>query len=116
MYNRFTQFLGIFGLIGILGLLSLPNSSTDYYIYLNFFMLFFLFIRKGDRTDERWERNTNRAAKNAFLSIVVTLCFFADIVWFTKSFEVLPPLSAIMLPLAVSVFVVSYVYYDRRGE
>lgn len=96
--NRFVPYLGIFGLLGFIGLFSFLGFSKGYYIFVNYFMLFFFFIRKGNRTDERWQRNINRAGRNGFFLTVVTLCVSADYVWFVNSFEVLPLLSAVMLP------------------
>jgi hypothetical protein len=104
--------------IGLLGFLGFIGFLTEYYALCDLFMLFFAFIRKGKRQDERWEKSVDKACKVSLFFLLavldITLAVRGSIVYFPL--EIFPMLTAILLLGGVSVFVLSYAYFDRRGD
>ncbi|MCL1976569.1 MAG: DUF3796 domain-containing protein [Candidatus Bathyarchaeota archaeon] len=100
--------LSYLGLLGLTGLLGLYNP-----LLFSLFTLFTLFI--FIEADERIEKNVGLASRNAFLfySIFSTILLAYFIV--TKTYDALPILF-VTLCQGVTIFSVSYAYYNRRGE
>ncbi len=106
--------MGYLGLIGFLGLLGLVTGNSGFY---GFFGAFGFFGALGGRGgDERVERNTNRACRNAFVFSVVTSCIALAYAGTFKVVEDYPLL--LVLPFAGSMllFASSYIYYDKKGD
>jgi ABC-type antimicrobial peptide transport system permease subunit len=104
-------FSGLPGFIGIF-----VGFATGDYFYFNSSLFFLWFTHKGNRDDERWERNMGRASRNALLLIMGTLFSLSFYNWSLQVLEVSPLLLTILLVIGVSSFMLSYAYYDRRGD
>jgi hypothetical protein len=81
-------------------------------------MPFFIFTRKGNRTDERWERSVFRACKLTLFFMLAIPCFVLATFGPLDLFPVglFPLLTALLLLIGTSVFVLSYAYFNRRGD
>jgi len=104
--------IGYFGVLGFLGLLGL-TGNLGFYGFFGFFAFFSAFEGKG--SDERVERNINRACRNAFIFITITSALSLAYIAAFKTVEAWP--LALSLPLiAIILFAIFYIYYDRRGD
>lgn len=106
--------IGYLGFLGFLGLLGLFTGNTGFY---GFFGAFGFFGAMGGYgSDERVEKNMNRAGKNAFIfATLATSLSFAYLGIF-KGVEAYHPLLALPFAGSILLFVLSYTYYDKKGE
>ncbi len=106
--------MGYLGFLGLLGLLGLITGNSGFY---GFFGAFGFFGALGGRGgDERVERNTNRACRNAFIFSIITSSISLAYAGTFKVFEdyqllFVPPFVGSML-----LFASSYIYYDKKGD
>jgi len=100
------------GFLGLLGLLSLVTSNTGFAGFFGFFG-FFAYTRLVN--DERLQINTGRAAKNAFVSMVVA--YPAILVYGAFVPKAAPEVYAFGFVLVVAmqllIFSLSLAYYER---
>jgi hypothetical protein len=109
MRSNAVQYLGLLGLLGFLGFFT---GNSYYYM---FFMLFFLFpdTKKGNRSDERWARNIGRASESAFIFLLASSMLN---VAYLQASGIFPLVSVLLLLIATLIFLLSYAYFDRRGD
>jgi len=99
--------IGYLGVPGFLGLLGLITQNSGFYGFFGFF--------GGRGSDERVEKNINRACRNAFIFITITSALSLAYIAAFKAVEIWP--LALSLPfIAIIVFALFYIYYDRRGD
>ncbi len=106
--------MGYLGLIGFLGLLGLITGNSGFYGFFGAFGFFGALGGKG--SDERVERNINRACRNAFVFNAMTSSFSLAYAGVFKAVESYPLLLAIPFVGSMLLFALSYIYYDKRGD
>lgn len=105
------SYLGLLGLLVIMGPLT---GNPGFYGFFGFFG--FLSARGGSGTDERIENNVNRSCRNSFLLMTVTMSLSLVYVVTAASIHLLPLVFAFLFAGSMVTFVISYLYYDRRGD
>jgi len=100
--------LAYLGLLGLTGLLGLYNTWL-----FSLFSLFTLFI--FIKADERIEKNVGLASRNAFLFYALLSTTLLAYILVTKTYDTLP-LIFVSLSQGVTIFSVSYAYYNKRGD
>ena len=111
MKTNSVSFLGFLGLLGFLGPLT---GIPGYYGFFGF--LGFLSAFGGTGSDERIESNINRASRNSFFLFTITPSFSMIYVVSFGAIDTFPFAFAILFVGSMMTFVLSYIYYDRRGE
>jgi hypothetical protein len=105
-----------YGFLGFLGFIGLLIGE---YPLCTFFMMFLSFCGRGERTDERWNRSIYRASQITVLLVLAVLClslaFIGTIAPYPPA-SLFQPLMALLLLACVSVYVLSFAYFDRRGD
>jgi len=100
--------IGYLGFLGFTGLLGF----VDFWLF-SFFSFFTLFIfLKGD---ERIDRNMGRASLNAFAFDTIIALFSFAYVTSSKTFEAMP-LFVALLSQGLTIFSVSYWYYNQKED
>ena len=100
--------LGYLGFLGFTGLLGFVN------FWLFFFFSFctlFVFLRG----DERIERNIGRACRNAFAFNTIIVTFSLVYLTLSKNLEAAPMFVAV-LTQGLTIFSISYWYYDQKED
>jgi hypothetical protein len=106
-----TVYLGLLGFLGLLGLFT-----GNYGLY-GFFGFFGFFSPLGGRgSDERVERNVNRACRNAFVFDLGVSALFIVYIATSRVIEAFAPAFAIIFAGSLILFTASFIYYDRRGD
>lgn len=106
--------IGYLGFLGLLGLLGLVTGNSGFY---GFFGAFGFFGALGGRgSDERVERNINRACRDAFVFATAALSIALAYAGVFKAVENYPALLAVPFAGSMLLFAVSYTYHDRKGE
>ena len=105
------SFLGFLGILGFLGPIT---GNLGFYGFFGF--LGFLSAFAGTGTDERIESNINRACRNSFVLITITMAFSLVYVVSFGTIATFPIIFAILFVGSMVAFVLSYIYYDRKGE
>lgn len=109
--------MGYLGFLGLLGLLGLITGNSGFY---GFFGAFGFFGALGGRGgDERVERNTNRACRNAFIFSVMTSSIslaYAGTFKVVEDYLLLLLLFVIPFTGSMLLFASSYIYYDKKGD
>lgn len=100
--------IGYLGLLGLTGLLGFAN-----YWLFSFFSFFALFAYL--RGDERIDKNTSRASRNAFAFDTIIVTFTMAYVSTAKVFDAMP-LFVALLSQGITIFGLSYWYYNGKGE
>jgi hypothetical protein len=100
--------LGYLGLLGLTGLLGLANPAL--YSLFSFFTLFVF----GINADERIQKNTGLASRNAF--IYDTIIAIASIAYLSASNFEASPIFPVLLTQGITIFALSYWYYQEKGE
>jgi hypothetical protein len=106
--------MGYLGLIGFLGLLGLITGNSGFYGFFGFFGFFGALGGRG--SDERVERNTDRACRNAFVFTTVATSFSLAYIGVFKAVETYPQLLVLPFVGSMLLFALSYTYYDKRGD
>jgi uncharacterized membrane protein len=108
------RYFGFFGLLGFLGFT--PGNSVFYLLFMLFF--FFAFARPTTKegtilSDERWGKNVTQASRNAFCVFLIPSMLNIAFLRTTDNFL----LVSVAIPIAALLsFVVSFVYYDLKGD
>ncbi len=104
-----TNKLGYLGLLGLTGLFGFADPTL-----FSLFSFFTLFVF-GIKADERINKNIGSASRNAFIydTIIATLAMVYVVA--SKSFEA-SPIFPILLTQGITIFAVSYWYYQEKGE
>jgi len=98
-------YLGFIGLTGLLGLYNIPLFS------LFTFCILFIFLKN----DERMEKNIGVATRNAFIYYVLLSTLLLGSINITKTHDLLPLFTALLIQ-GITVFSLSYTYYNKKGE
>jgi hypothetical protein len=105
--------IGYLGFLGFLGLLGLITDDPGFLGFFGFFG--FWSAQWGKGSDERVDQNINRACRNAFVFTVVTsalLFSYMGILRTAESFQLAVSI-AVVFAGGLTVFVASFVYYNR---
>lgn len=105
------SYLGFLGLLGIMGPIT---GNPGFYGFFGF--LGFLSAIEGSGTDERIENNVNRSCRNSFLLMTITMSLSLVYIVTLGSIQALPYAFALLFVSSMVTFVISYLYYDRRGD
>ena len=115
-------YLGFVGFLGLLGLLYPVTGSPAWLGFLGFFG-WFAFFRVGAHEDERLGSNFNRAMRNGFFAVMLITTLVGVSVAVTWVLQGSSPVSllffawlTILMAVGYSVWGVSMVIYDRRGD
>jgi hypothetical protein len=105
--------IGYLGFLGFLGLLGLIADNPGFLGFFGFFG--FLSSMWGRGSDERVDQNVNRACRNAFIFTMVASALTFSYIAILKAAEAfqLAMSVAVLFAGGLSIFVVSFVYYDR---
>jgi len=106
--------VGYLGLLGFLGLLGLITGNNGFYGFFGFFG--FLSALWGRGTDERVDRNIEKACRNAFIFTMITSTLFVALIATLRTLDVFPTAFSILFAGNIMLFVASFVYYDSRGD
>ncbi|MEJ5292359.1 MAG: DUF3796 domain-containing protein [Candidatus Methanosuratincola sp.] len=106
--------IGYLSLLGLLGLLGLVAGNEGFYGFFGFFGFMSAFRGKG--TDERVNRNVDRACRNSFLYIMLAAALFIAYIASLRAAEAFPLAFAALFAGGIVMFVVSFVYYNERGD
>jgi uncharacterized membrane protein len=108
------RYFGFFGFAGFVGLI--PGLSYLYMLFMCFF--FFAYARPQTKegailSDERWGKNVTQASRNAFCVFLIPSMLNVAFLRTTDNFL----LVSVAIPIAALLsFVVSFVYYDLKGD
>ena len=105
--------IGYLGFLGFLGLLGLITDDPGFYGFFGFFG--FWSSQWGKGSDERVDQNINRACRNAFVFTVAMsaiLFSYMGILRTAEAFQLAVSI-AVVFAGGLTVFVASFVYYDR---
>lgn len=105
--------LGYLSLLGSIGLLGLVTGNSGFYGFFGFFG--FISMLHGKGSDERIDRNIERACRNAFAFDTVMAAFS---IAYMASFKAVDVWSlALTFPfIGIVVFGLSYGYYDKKED
>jgi len=106
--------MGYLGLLGFLGLLGLVTGNPGFYGFFGFFG--FMSALWGRGTDERVDRNVNRACRNAFVFIMGASTFFITYIAALRAVEAFPLAFSVLFAGSMILFVASFIYYNERGD
>ena len=106
--------VGYLGLLGPLGLLGLVTGNTGFYGFFGFFG--FLSALWGRGTDERVDRNINRACRNAFIFVVAASALSITYIAALRTLDLFPLAFSVLFAGAVALFVASFIYFDQSGD
>jgi hypothetical protein len=101
------------GFLGFLGLLGLVTDNPGFFGFFGFFG--FLSSMWGRGSDERVDQNINRACRNAFIFTMAAsalLFSYMAILHPAEAFQ-LAVSAAALFDGSLTIFVASFVYYDR---
>jgi hypothetical protein len=105
--------IGYLGFLGFLGMLGLITDNPGFYGFFGFFGFWSSMWGKG--SDERVDQNVNRACRNGFIFTMVAsalLFSYMAIVRTAETFQLAISVAA-LLAGSLTIFVASFVYYDR---
>lgn len=100
------------GFLSLISLLYFMKGDPGYLLYLSFFMFFFTYNAK----DERVGINEGRAARNAFLYMMVASAASVAYVGLTENTAFYQWAFAIVVTGALVVCVLSFKYYEDKGD
>ena len=103
--------VGYLGLLGPLGLLGLLTGNTGFYGFFGFLSALW-----GRGTDERVERNVEKACRNAFLFATVASAFSITSIAILQALEAFALAFSVLFAGSMLMFVASFIYYDRHGD
>jgi len=109
-----TNLISFLGLLGLLGFLGPITGNLGFYGFFGF--LGFLSAFGGTGTDERIESNINRSCRNSFILVTITMAFSLVYVVSFGAIAAFPFVFAILFAGSMVTFVISFMYYDRKGE
>ena len=106
--------VGYLGYLGFMGLLGLVTGNPGFYGFFGFFGLFCALWGRG--TDERVDRNINRACRNAFIFFIIVSALFISYMATLQVVEIVPLVFSVLFAGSLILFVGSYIYYNERGD
>jgi hypothetical protein len=106
--------MGYLGLLGFLGLLGLVTGNEGFYGFFGFFG--FLSSMWGRGSDERVDRNVNRACRNSFVFSTLASVFFIVYITILRAIETLLLAFSVLVAGSMVIFVASFIYYNERGD
>lgn len=101
--------------LGFLGFLGFLSFFTNNFSYIGFFGFFGFFGFSKIINDERFSANINKAAKNAFLILVVLYPATTILANLISNFDIFVYAYALNFALQIRVFAFSLQYYDKVG-
>ena len=105
--------LGYLSLLGFIGLLGLVTGNFGFYGFFGFFG--FISMLRGKGSDERIDRNIERACRNAFAFDTVMVALSIAYIASFKAVDLWP--LALTFPfVGIVVFGFSYIYYDKKED
>jgi len=105
--------LGYLGFLGLMGLLGLVTGNFGFYGFFGFFGFFSML--RGSGSDERIDRNIERACRNAFTFDTVMAAFSLAYIASFKAVDAWP--LALIIPfVGIMLFGLSYIYYDKKED
>lgn len=106
--------VSVLGFLALLGFLGPITGNQGFYGFFGF--VGFLIAFGGTGSDERIESNINRACRNSFFLITITMSFSLVYIVSLGAIGAFPIAFAILFVGSMVTFVLSYLYYDRRGD
>jgi hypothetical protein len=106
--------IGYLGLLGFFGFLGLVTGNEGFYGFFGFFGFLSAFWGRG--TDERVDKNINRACRNSFIFSTLASVFFILYIAMLKAVEAFPMAFSVLFAGNMILFVTSFIYYNERGE
>ena len=106
--------MGYLGLLGFLGLLGLVTGNEGFYGFFGFFG--FLSALWGKGSDERIERNVNRACRNSFVFTMAASAFFITYIAILRAVEAFPLALSVLFAGSMILFVASFMCYNELGD
>jgi hypothetical protein len=103
--------LGYLGLLGLLGLLGIAGNTG----FFGFFGAFGFFAMLKNSSDERIDRNIDRASRNAFVFDIIVSSSLLSYVALSETLDALP-VFIVALFQGIVVFGLSFYYYGSKGE
>jgi hypothetical protein len=110
MRRNLISYLGFLGFLGLLGLII---DNPGFFGFFGFFG--FWSSMWGTGSDERVDQNVNRACRNAFAFTVITSALVFSYVAILRTaiaFQLAMSVAALFAG-SLTIFVASFVYYDR---
>jgi len=100
----------LIGYLGFLGLLGLITDNPGFFGFFGFWSSMW-----GRGSDERVDQNVNRACRNAFAFTMVASALLFSYIAILRTAEAfqLPVSVAVLFAGSLTIFVASFVYYDR---
>jgi putative transcriptional regulator len=105
--------IGYLGFLGFLGLLGLITDNPGFFGFFGFFGFWSPMWGKG--SDERVDQNVNRASRNAFVFTTAASAIvfsYIAILQTAETFQLAISIAALFAG-GLTVFVASFIYYDR---
>jgi hypothetical protein len=105
--------IGYLGFLGFLGLLGLISDNPGFFGLFGFFGFWSSMWGRG--SDERVDQNVNRACRNAFVFTMAAsalLFSYLAILHTAEAFQLTVSV-AVLFAGSLTIFVASFVYYDR---
>ena len=106
--------VGYLGLLGFLGLLGLVTGNLGFYGFFGFFG--FLSALWGRGTDERVDKNVNKACRNAFVFVVIASASSITYIATLRAVEAFSLAFSVLFAGSIILFVASFIYYNERGD
>jgi hypothetical protein len=106
--------VGYLGFLGFVGLLGLFTGNLGFYGFFGFFGL--LSSLWGGGSDERVDRNINKACRNTFVFTMLVSTLWIIYLAIVQALQVLPFAFASLFGGNAFLFVGSFVYYDMHGD
>jgi hypothetical protein len=105
--------IGYLGFLGFLGLLGLITDNPGFFGFFGFFGFWSSIWGKG--SDERVDQNVNRASRNAFVFTMAASAIvfsYIAVLRAAEAFQLAISIAALFAG-GLTIFVASFIYYDR---
>ena len=109
--KRRLRYLGFLGLLGLLGFIT---GNPGYYGLFNFFG--FWALSSKQKSDELLKSNTARAGLNAFVASLVAVSLTIAVLSVFKTLEAAAISIAGVFTAQLLTFIISFNYYETRGN
>lgn len=106
--------VGYLGFLGFVGLLGIFTGNSGFYGFFGFFGLLSSLWGRG--SDERVDQNINRACRNTFVFTMIVSTLWIIYLATVQALDVCPLAIASLFGGNVLLFVISFIYYDMRGD
>jgi hypothetical protein len=112
MRRNLIGYLGFFGFLGLLGLIT---DNPGFFGFFGFFGFWSSMWGKG--SDERVDENVNRACRNAFVFTTAASALLFSYIAIQRAEEAFQMALSVaaLFGGSLTIFVASFVYYDRFG-